>query len=631
MEKWNMYDLEKNRNKTIFLRFLNQLNDEKEFETLFRSIKASGVLIAYDFRKIDKAQFQKVINFLFQNLYTQFPNKVNKILEEVDILNQLRAKVFKKVDSIYSLLPKDKQAHYLSQYINNFFFERMNPLLHQQSNASDLSDLNEVMIMSFGMILKDMYRRKIPFTIVNDLNSHDSYLIGKHLEVATELRVINEIIETWMFGDIEIINNKDTQIVEINEIEDFGVNKLMCQIPFLDLKEAKNAMSNFFSFTQINNEKMDFSLEREELENKIQEYFYTNDFSQTYKNIPLYDWINSYWCLYEYSLRLIHDPKANSNIIYHSFEEWTSILINSGISPINVSSLLDYLTFTEKSKDLYDSPLIKFSNGLICIPNMIPFIDISQSLMSQFGISEDKKDSNLNQKGTNFENHIKTLTEQNAITTITNLKRNIGDEIYEIDLIFHLDGIIFFVESKTQKQPGTHRDFYRNQEEMSMYIKKFNRNVNYIANNDAEKQYIMKKLGLNSFKQIYKIFITNVYQTSHFIDGVYVIDEINYYCFMNRFSPKVNYIDNAKKEISSFNVDSHLYTGKMTAYQFLSMINNTNLNTRLSKRIGSRIVDLKEQQNLIYTCYYIETPSHQHYDQSISEEDIMGSLKNNYF
>ncbi len=625
-----MYELEKHRNKAIFLKYLHELLNEEDFEAIFRTIKISGVLIAYDFRKIDRIQSQKVTNFLLQNLYTLFPEKINKILEEIDILTQLKIKVFKKVDSIYNLLPLDRQAHYLSQYVNNFFVNRMNPQLHQKSNASDLTDLNEVIIMSFGMILKDMYRRKMPFSIANKLTSHDSYLIGKHLEIASELRVVNDIIETWMFGDIEVIQNSNTQEVQINEIGDFGKNKLICQIPFLDLKESKNTRSNFFLLRHFDIKDLNFSIEREELENKIQEYFYTTDFSQTYKDISLSDWINSYWCLYEYSLRLVLDPKSTSDIIYHSIGEWTSILVNSGVSPAQVDSLLDYLTFTENAKDLYDSPLIKFSNGLICIPHMIPFIDISQSLMSQFGMLEDKKDSNLNQKGTNFENHIKTSTELNVDTTISNLKRNIKGEPYEIDLIFHIDGTVFFIESKTQKQPGSHRDFRRNQEEINMYIKKFNRNVDYFINNETDKNYIMKKLGLNSIKQIYKIFITNVYQSSHFLDGVYIIDETNYNCFMTRNSPSVNYIDNANMNFTSFNIDPHLYSGELTPYQFLAMINNPNINNRFSKRIGSRIVDLKEQQNLIYTCYYIETPSHKHFDHLVPESEIIDSLKKDY-
>ncbi|EAF5190324.1 hypothetical protein CWE98_14520, partial [Listeria monocytogenes] len=233
--------------------------------------------------------------------------------------------------------------------------------------------------------------------------------------------------------------------------------------------QAKDAISTFFSYTESTD--LVLSLKRNDLEDKVQEYFYTKDFTQEYKDIPLIDWINSYWCLYEYSFKLIQNLSFKESIIHHSKEEWYTIFLNGGVSPMHISALLKYMTFVQKAKDLYTSPLISFSSELVCIPSMILFIDISQSLMSQFGIEEDKKTTNINQKGTNFEEHIKSLTRKNINPIISNLKRTVNGDSYEIDLIFQLDKDLFFIESKTQKQPGSHRNFYRNQEELYMYIK----------------------------------------------------------------------------------------------------------------------------------------------------------------
>lgn len=627
MEMWDMFKLEKDRNEPIFLDYLNELLNAKKFEKLFRAIKVSGVYISYDFRTIDKKQLEKVTNFVLTNLYPVFPERVNNLFNEIEILNTLKKKVFQKVDAVYDLLPKNKQAYYLSQYINNFFAKRMDPSLHHKSNASDLADLNEMIILAFGMVIKDMERRGMAFTVANEITSRDSYLIGKHIEIASELRTINNIIETWMFGDIDIISDTNDNIVTVNEIGDLGKNKLMSQIPFFDLKAAKTAMTNFLPCANID---IYLDMEKDALKSKIQEYFYTENFSQKYKGIPLKDWINSYWCIYEYSLRLILNGKSNSNLIYHSVSEWRIILVNSGVSSAYVNSLIRYLTFSQKSKDLYDSPFIAFSEGLLCVPHMIPFIDISQSLMSQFGIDEDKENALLNQKGTNFETHINSLTKMNVDSIITNLKRNINNHPYEIDLIFHLNEELFFVESKTQKQPGSHRDFYRNQEELSLYIKKFNRNVDYFINNLSEKKIIMDKLGINDVKKVYRIFVSNVYQPEHFLSGVYITDEINYYCYMKRQSPAINYINPDTKNFTSINIDSHLYTGLITTFQFLAMITNRKLNERLEKRIGLRTVDLRQQQALIYRCYYIETSDHKYYESAISEQEVMEDLKNNY-
>jgi Holliday junction resolvase-like predicted endonuclease len=627
MEIWDMFKLEKDRNKPIFLNYLKELLNAEEFEKLFRAIKISGIYISYDFRTVDKNQIEKVTNFVLMNLYSKFPEKVNNLFNEIKILENLKKKAFQKVDAIYDLLPKNKQAHYLSQYINNFFAVRMNSSSHQKSNASDLNDMDEMVILAFGMVIKDMERRGMVFTVANEITNHDSYLIGKHVEIASELRTINDIIETWMFSDIDIINDTKGNTLRINETGDFGKNKLMSQIPFFDLKAAKTAMKDFFSFENIDSY---LHIGKDALKSKVQEYFYTDNFYQTYKGIPLNDWVNSYWCIYEYSLRLILNAESNNNLICHSVSEWSAILVNSGVSSVHVRSLIRYLTFSQKSKDLFDSPLIAFSGGLLCLPHMIPFVDISQSLMSQFGIDEDKENTLLNQKGTNFEAHINSLTKINIDSTITNLKRNIKNQPYEIDLIFHLDEDLFFVESKTQKQPGSHRDFYRNQEELSLYIKKFNRNVDYFINNHNEKKNIMNELGINNVKKVYRIFVSNVYQTEHFFRGVYITDEINYYLYMKRRPSAVNYINPNTNSITSINIDSNLYTGPISTFQFLAMITNKKINDRLKKRIGLRTIDLRQQQALIYRCYYIEVPNSKYYESGISKQEVMDDLKNNY-
>ncbi|MBK0083330.1 hypothetical protein IAE51_05350 [Lactococcus sp. S64] len=83
--------------------------------------------------------------------------------------------------------------------------------------------------------------------------------------------------------------------------------------------------------------------------------------------------------------------------------------------------------------------------------NIMLLIDISQSLMSQLGIDEDRNKSLLNQKGTNFENHIESLTKKQLRKTISNLKAKENNNFYELDLIFCLDNDLFIIESKTQK------------------------------------------------------------------------------------------------------------------------------------------------------------------------------------
>ncbi|QQK76109.1 hypothetical protein HUG15_11430 [Salicibibacter cibarius] len=622
MEYWDVYELKSNRNKKCFIEYLEELLKTENYDALFRAIKSSGVYIAYDPKTtIDEKQVELVTNFIMDNLYMLSPERVDSLLKEVKTLQELRDSVLKKVNKTYKLISKQKQPYYLIEYINKFFAERSEVELYINSDFSDILDLNEEIIMSLGIILKDMSSRKIPFLVTNDPSSNEYYLIGKHLEVATELRCINNIIEMWMFGDIEINENGENGLLEIREVGNWGKKVLMSKIPFLDLKETKNVNMNKGYNSEIFNK-------RKVLENKIKEYFYTQDFLQKYKGIPLKDWINSYWCLYEYSLRL----GTNPNIIHHSITEWEYILMNAGVSEVHVSNLLNQLTFTKSSRDLFDAPLIKFSDGLVCITNMIPYIDISRALMSQLGIQEDEnnKFGSFNQKGGNFENHIELLTKKNISKVIPNLKRSVKkNELYEVDLIFQLEGNLFFVEAKTQKQPVSHKDYKRNQEELFSYIKKFNRNVNYFMNSETEKKLIMKELGMEKIEKVYRIFVTNVYQVLSFLEGVYITDEINYFCYMNR-RPQAIHIESVTKRTFTKYLDPHLYQGDITSDQFLSMITNDEQNNRLIKRIGIREVDLKEQLNLIHTCYYIKNGAYKFYDGDLSNNEMFKNLYNDY-
>lgn len=630
MRKWDMYDIQKNRNSPEFLLYLEKLFNEKKYEKIIRLIKISGIFISYDYKIGSKKQIEQVTKFLNQNLKNIIPQKIEKFFFEISILEKFKSEVLNKVTGNYNALPQEKQAYYLASYVNEYIPQKIQKGIDSKSNPSDISDMNEVIISSFGMVLKDMMIKELPFRISGRANELERELIGNHLKIASELRAINNIIETWMFSDLDISYLSNTKKFTVREVGEFGKNKLMSQIPFLDVKAAKNSFQNVIPIDDIN---LILNIEKESLYNKITEYFYTTDFTQEYLGIPLKEWVTAYWCLYEISWRIL---KANTNkakppIINFSTLEWRNILLHAGVSELHLDVLLTKLTFSKQAKDLYDRPLIPFENGLVCLPNVVLLIDISQSLMSQLGIDEDKKHSSFSKKGTNFEKHIESLTKKQISRYIPNLKARKDNNFFELDLIFEFDNDLFIIESKTQKQPGDHKEFYRNQEELREYIRKFNRNADYFLNNKIQKDSIKKKLGIKKINNIYKVFVSNVYQAINFWEGVYIIDEINYYNFMNRNSPQFHIVNPINKEITSINVDSYLYSGKATATQFLSLINSSHFNERLRERIGIRKIDFGNQLNLFYSSYYIESGDHKSYDDSASFIDIFKDNHNKYF
>ncbi|MBK0083329.1 hypothetical protein IAE51_05345 [Lactococcus sp. S64] len=158
-----------------------------------------------------------------------------------------------------------------------------------------------------------------------------------------------------MFSHIEIYYSNKKQKYIAKEIGEFGKNRLMPQIPFLDVKAAK---TNFQSFLPTNNLNLLLKSEKESLYNKITEYFYTNHYTQQYKNIPLHEWVTAYWCLYEMSRRISKTNMINTNsqLIYFSILEWKNILSCAGISELNIDNIIRKMTFSSQAKDLYAPP-----------------------------------------------------------------------------------------------------------------------------------------------------------------------------------------------------------------------------------------------------------------------------------
>lgn len=191
-----------------------------------------------------------------------------------------------------------------------------------------------------------MMRKEIPFRISSRVNALEKNLISNHLVIASELRAINNIIETWMFSDLDINYVPSIQKFIVREVGEFGKNKLISQIPFLDVKAAKNSFQNLIPIDDIN---LILDMEKASLYNKITEYFYTTDFTQEYLGIPLKEWVTAYWCLYEISWRIskVNTNIANPPIINFSTSEWRNILLHAGVSKLYLDILLKKLTFSK--------------------------------------------------------------------------------------------------------------------------------------------------------------------------------------------------------------------------------------------------------------------------------------------
>ncbi len=253
------------------------------------------------------------------------------------------------------------------------------------------------------------------------------------------LREINEIIQSWMFGEVQVeVDEKGLSIIEL-----FGRNteRIVSAINFWDIKDNKDIVKQIECLDR-GETYVSIQCYKETLESKIKEYFYTEDFQERYLEMKLYDWIRAY--MYFKTIAL-----ENRGEIYISIssQKVKSDLRIEGFSSNEIDIILKQFRFSKEKKDLFDSFLIPDGEQIYFIPEIFDFIDPSRAMLSLFGDDEsDEKKSQIANKGVAFENHISELVnEKKKINIQKNILANVGEEAYEVDIVFELDGILFFV------------------------------------------------------------------------------------------------------------------------------------------------------------------------------------------
>jgi len=277
------------------------------------------------------------------------------------------------------------------------------------------------------------------------------------------------------------------------EIGEFGQNKIISQYLFLKKKEEKAKSSSYYE---------------EFLYSQIKEYFYIEDTSQEYLKIPLKYWIKAH-------LLLIYDVQNSTNIIkkYHNKDEILKLLTKS-VSNKHIN------------KKIKDPKLYNFMSKLLLEP--IPR-EKAEIILNKFIFTQNSKDF-IEQKGLNLENTVQKMIEKEFSKFEHNKKGKFNRQDYELDFVYKYNDELIFLEIKTQKQPENYYDFYRCVNDLNKYINKFNRNVEcYKSNDDKEKKFFKQ-----DYKNIKKIFISNVTYNISSIRDVFIVDEDDFFEFFNK-------------------------------------------------------------------------------------------------
>lgn len=562
---WNLNKYINNINKLKFRDHLKEIEDIVDF--LF-VLKYSNVFTG---KTASIETKENICSLMYNKFYSRFPEEIDTFVKDVKILNEMYDELISKKKRSFSLIDKQK--------VPIFLLNTLNSIINDTSKESSTLNIDkrEQSILLIGKILKDLLREKVEFTYVNTNEFASEDILSAYVNIDF---FSNVIVDSWKYSRLSI---KKDKIVYFKESGDFSKEKLYSQATFLELKTVRDFKGAFLASACKSNEVF-YEQKKQYIHKQIEEYFYTNDFEQEYLGVSLKDWIKGYEVLYDLSV------KSKNDKILLTEDTLKNIYKSSITNESSINIILKHLTFTTSSRDLYDSPLIKFGEEYLIHCRLIKAIDYSRSIISVLSHEQSRTDTGISQKGKNFEKYINNLVNKVFKKNSSGLKVEENGNTFEIDGLFYDRGVVVILEMKTQRQPENYIDFYKNQVELEKYIDKFNRNSNFFIENP---EYIIDNLNLDAKEELTfrKIFVTNVSQKRTTYKGVYIIDEIDFYNFMNRQSPTIKCINNSEKKVVSMEIDSELYTGEPSVGQLIKLIENPFKRERVMKKIITRKID----------------------------------------
>lgn len=569
---WNKNKYLKKINKKEFLAHLNEFDNIEECLFVIKYAEVfTGNIATNDTQN-------SVQQLLFEKFYSKFPDKINMFLNDILILNDLYKKISESKDAELSKVRQELLPLYLINSLNVVIE------MTQREMTAESADHRDAWIDFVGKQLKILLRNKIDFKYQKLFDTVPDSL----LRVLLDHHIFSStIIDSWIYSEL-LISQTGGELY-FKEVGKFSIGKLYTQATFLELKESRDfheALIHTFS----DEDDKDFEHRKEYIYKQIEEYFYTEDFNQEYMGVTLAEWVKGYLALYKIALTCT-EPILLPEAILLSMYNANSIRVEAA------KIILENLSFSVSSRDLYDSPLIKFGDELLVLPRLIESIDFSRSIFSLLSNVQKDTDTQISQKGKNFERYINNLVKLQFDIHSSGLKVAEGQETYEIDGLFFDEGTVVILEAKTQKQPENYIDYEKNQVELNRYIQKFNRNAEFFINN---KDYIIQQLNLDNDQEItfIKVLVTNVSQMEYEVDGVYIIDEIDFSNFMNRRVPGLNIFSNFYQTQERIQLEPELYSGKATVQQFIDLIKNSKKRDRIREKIKTRKLNFMGHQNV---------------------------------
>lgn len=390
---------------------------------------------------------------------------------------------------IKNLLAQKDIPEYLKQYLNeviiiNKLFKECNRLQKKINSISPDKRMSALLVAA--QIMRSATK-----------NSKNSALYYDKVINCINSGFKGLIYDTEIFNDNEFIYGEkdyfpfpffDHSLKIANEYVRNSINSVYFEIEYNEWKNGYRSFNRKYNkiTSSISDKSIDFSYKTAIKDNVISHLFnlyfmisqgaeddFLNDFDNFYEyskfilerkffcncsnvkihNIPISDWLKSYFALKKYISTQDFKYKYEKvslfkygikNKLSKSKKEWIDILVEFGVSKVFANTLFDFMTFKQKSVDLFDDPFVPCCGKYFVIPWLIEEMEPGLVLLSKLA---DKK--GIDFKGYSFENYILESLKYLEIPAIKLEHKEKGTP-YQCDVAFLIDDTLFLCECKNR-------------------------------------------------------------------------------------------------------------------------------------------------------------------------------------
>ncbi|KOP65570.1 hypothetical protein AMS62_10165 [Bacillus sp. FJAT-18019] len=630
LDDYNFYKYENEMKKGFdnMMSYILTMLETQGIDKVIKIIKSSGIAVSLHGDTRTKEIYNKLIDTLLPLIDDDEKEKVNSLVTEAKIIEDIVAKFNLLRSTYFDIFEKEEDKYQVVSYLLSL--ERFLNTINKDTDTSEHFNLKvslwDSAIESTGMILKYFMFNDYDFCGSNKvLRIQQLDNSSQHIFFSTYWNDINDIIEYWKYSKVNVLENIQNKITFEIEDDEFELNNIISNERFVNLREGwqMSAVGEIMHEGSIN-----------ELSNQLEKltylfsalYFGTPTLEEVVENMKLSRWIKAYQLLIDESKKFIstHTSRADYRIkkycISKTKRKWKDLYKKNGFSSLEFETIFKIFTFNKKSQDTLDCPFIKIDDQFIIIPSLIAYADPARALSSNFL----NRNSKLNFKGAGFEDRLKAGFKINDIR-YSPLYKRVSDTEYECDVAFVVENDIFFVECKAHVQPYTTRQHANHLYKLYKETNQINRIADFYSNNPT---IIKDQLNLGDDFQIgtyHRILITtSMIGTPLYVNGVYIIDESSFNMFVDRTAPSLMLIEEGVFR-QQFTQRFDIYHGEITVNKIIDFLKSPPQIEILKSFYSKRVI----KQDLYDISRHVKTKKTVYMGDEIN--DLDNELLNKYY